>query len=522
MTLSHVDADTSQPLRDSTIGSILTDAAGASPGRGALVVGAVDDHRRWSYEALLGEAQAVGGALAARFDVGERLAVFGPSLPEAVILSYGAALAGLVLVPFNPVLRPPEARHILASSGAAGVFVIDAYRDNRPREIVESLRPDLPSLREVLRFEDWDALIRSGPASPGRPGPGPDDIAQIIFTSGTTGAPKGARLTHRGMTNAARFGAERFGLGAGDVYVNNMPMFHVGGQEVAFGICQSEATNVSVPAFEPGFVMSLCEEERATHTVAVPTMLVAMIDHPDFARRDLSSLHSISSGGAVVPPELIRHIESTLGSQITVVFGQTECCGYISQSELDDEAEVKAVSLGHPLPQIEARVADPVSGALVELGQVGELQVRGFNVMQGYHDLPEATANTLVDGGWLRTGDLVTMDGRGYLRIAGRLKEMIISGAMNIFPLEIEAVLSTHPDVAQVAVLGLPDRRWGEQVVAVLRARPETEIDTGEVESWTRERLAPYKIPKRWVVVEEMPMTAMGKVQKFLLREALA
>ena len=519
--LSHVEADTSRPVIDTTIGSILAAAAASAPGREAMVVGAVDDRRRWTYDALYGEAQAVAGALASRFDVGERLALFGPSLPEAVILSYGAAMAGLVLVPFNPVLRPAEARHILASSGAAGVFVIDAYRDNRPREIVESLRADLPSLREVLRFEDWAAFSHSGQASPGRPGPAPDDIAQIIFTSGTTGAPKGARLTHRGMTNAARFGGERFGLGAGDVYVNNMPMFHVGGQEVAFAICQAQATNVSVPAFEPGLVLALYETERATHTVAVPTMLVAMIDHPDFARRDLSALHSISSGGAVVPPELIRHIESTLGSQITVVFGQTECCGYISQSELDDEAEVKAVSLGHPLPQIEARVADPVSGALVDLGEVGELQVRGFNVMRGYHDLPEATAATLVDGGWLRTGDLVTMDERGYLRIAGRLKEMIISGAMNIFPLEIEGVLSTHPDVAQVAVLGMPDRRWGEQVVAVLRPRAGTDIDTTELETWTRERLAPYKIPKRWVVVEEMPMTAMGKVQKFLLREAI-
>ncbi len=447
--------------------------------------------------------------------------MFGPTSPEIVILSYGAAMAGLVVVPFNPVLRPPEACHILASSGAAGVFVVDTYRDNFPRAIVESLRPDLPALREVLRFEDWSAVVRSGAGSPTRPGPKADDIAQIIFTSGTTGAPKGARLTHRGMTNAARFGAERFGLGPGDVYVNNMPLFHVGGQVVSFGICQAQATNICVPVFDPGLVLSLYEEERATHTVAVPTMLVAMIDHPDFSDRDLSSLHSISSGGAVVPPELIRHIESRLDSRITVVFGQTECCGYISQSELDDDAEVKAVSLGHPLPQIEARVVDPVSGALVETGAVGELQVRGFNVMQGYHDLPEATAAAIVDGGWLRTGDLVTMDERGYLRIAGRLKEMIISGALNIYPLEIEAVVSTHPAVAQVAVLGLPDRRWGELVVAVLRARPDTRIDTTELESWTRERLAPYKIPKRWVVVEEMPMTPMGKIQKFLLRDAL-
>jgi fatty-acyl-CoA synthase len=517
--LSHVAADTSDSVRDTTVASILEAAAAASPGRDALVEGIASDRRRWTYAQLLSEATAVGGALAARFDPGDRLAVFGPSIPEVLILSYGAAMAGLVLVPFNPALRAREARHILSSSGAAGVFVVDAYRDNRPGDIVGSL--SLPALREILRFEEWSTFTASGQAAPGRPGPAPDDIAQIIFTSGTTGAPKCARISHRGMTNAARFGAERFGLAPGDVYVNNMPLFHVGGQEVAFGICQAQATDVSVVAFDPGVVLGLFEEERATHTVAVPTLLVGMIDHPSFGSCDLSSLRSISSGGAVVPPELIRYIEATLAARMTVVFGQTESCGYISQTELDDEAELKAVTLGHPLPQIEARVVDPASGSIVPLGEVGELQVRGFNVMRGYHDLPEATAETIVDGGWLRTGDLVTMDERGYLRIAGRLKEMIVSGALNIFPLEIESVLVGHPGVALAAVLGVPDRRWGEQVVAVLQPAAGGSIDVAAVEAWARERLAPYKIPKRWVVVDEMPLTATGKVQKFVLREGL-
>ena len=517
--LSHVAADTSDPIHDTTVASILEAAAAASPGRDALVEGIASARRRWTYAQLLSEATAVGGALAARFDPGDRLAVFGPSIPEVLILSYGAAMAGLVLVPFNPALRAREARHILSSSGAAGVFVVDAYRDNRPREIVESL--SLPALREVVRFEDWSAFTASGQAAPGRGGPAPDDIAQIIFTSGTTGAPKGARLTHRGMTNAARFGAERFGLAPGDVYVNNMPLFHVGGQEVAFGICQAQATDVSVVAFDPGVVLRLFEEERATHTVAVPTLLVGMIDHPAFGSCDLSALRSISSGGAVVPPELIRYIEATLAARMTVVFGQTESCGYISQTELDDDAELKAVTLGHPLPQIEARVVDPASGSIVPFGEVGELQVRGFNVMRGYHDLPEATAETIVDGGWLRTGDLVTMDERGYLRIAGRLKEMIVSGALNIFPLEIESVLTGHPGVAMAAVLGVPDRRWGERVVAFLQPAAGGSIDVAAVEAWARDRLAAYKIPKRWVVVDEMPLTATGKVQKFVLREGL-
>jgi len=520
VTLSHVAADTSKPLRDSTVASILADAAAASPGREALVEGVASGRRRWTYADLLEEASSVAGSLAARFDVGERLAVYAPSLPEVLILSYGAAMAGLVYVPLNPVLRAREVHHILSTSGAAGVFVSESFRGNEPRAVVESLRPSLPSLREVVRFEEWATFVASGPSTCARPGPAPDDVAQIVFTSGTTGIPKGARLTHKGMTNAARFGGERFGLRPGDRYVQNMPLFHVGGQEVSFCLCQMQVANISVPVFDPGLVLRLITEERATHIVAVPTMLVAMIDHPEFASSDMSTLRAISSGGAVVPPELIRHIEAMLAARITVVFGQTESCGYISQTELDDDPEVKAVSLGHPLEQIEARVVGPDSGEVVPTGTVGELQIRGFNVMQGYHDMPEATAETIIDGGWLRTGDLVTMDERGYMQIAGRLKEMIVSGGMNIFPLEIEAVLGEHPDVAQVAVLGVADRHWGELVVGVLRPRSGT-VDADEVEKWARERLAPYKIPKRWVIVEEMPMTATGKVQKFLLREGI-
>lgn len=520
MTLAQVAADTSKPLRATTIASILVDAASAYPDREALVEGAASGRRRWTYAQLLAAASSAGGALAARFDPGERIAVYAPSLPEFLVLSFGSALAGLVLVPLNPALRPREVQHILATSGAACAFVVDTYRGNAPCQVVESLRGALPALREVVRFEDWAAFVASGPPEPGRPGPQPDDLAEIVFTSGTTGVPKGARLTHRGMTNASRFGAERFGLAAGDRYVQNMPLFHVGGQEVAFGICQQAATHINVPAFDPGLVLQLVEEEGATHTVAVPTMLVGMIEHAEFSTRDLSSLRAISSGGAVVPPELIRHIEANMEAQVTVVFGQTESCGYISQTELDDAPEDKALTLGHPLEQLEARVVDPATGAVVPTGTVGELQVRGYSVMQGYHDMPEATAETIVDDGWLRTGDLVTMDGRGYLTIAGRLKEMIVSGGLNIYPLEIEGVLGEHPAIAQAAVLGLPDHHWGELVVGVLRPR-DGGLDVAEVEQWARERLAPYKIPKRWVVVDEMPMTATGKLQKFVLRDAI-
>ncbi len=329
-------------------------------------------------------------------------------------------------------------------------------------------------------------------------------------------------LTHRGMTNAARFGGARFGVVAGDVYVHTMPLFHVGGQVVSFQLCQSSATVVLVPAFDPGLVLELVESERATLTCGVPTMLLALIGHPDFSRRDLSSLRSVSGGGAVVPTELVRHIEEALGVRFAIVFGQTEACGFISQTRLDDDAEDKASTLGQPLPGVSARVVRPGTGEVVPCGAVGELEVRAANVMAGYHGADEETAAAMAPGGWLRTGDLVTMDGRGFLRMAGRLKEMIVSGGENIFPVEIEAALAEHPDVAQVAVVGVPDRRWGEAPVAVVRLMPHGSVDAERLEAFLRDRLAPFKVPRRWVFVDELPLTASGKVQKHVLRERLS
>jgi fatty-acyl-CoA synthase len=420
------------------------------------------------------------------------------------------------------MLREHEVEHLLARSGAVAVFHVAEHRGNDVAGILAAVDRRLPASREVVCFDEWAALVAEGQRAGGDlPPPDPDDIAQLVFTSGTTGAPKGAMLTHRGMTNAARLGGARFGLGPGDVYVNTIPLFHVGGQEVSFQIVQATATNVLVTQFEPGLHLELLERERATHTIGVPTMWLAVIDHPDFARRDLSALRSLSTGGSAVPAELIRHIERTLGVRSTVVFGQTEACGFISQTFLDDDPDDKASTVGCLLPQLEGRVVDPEHGKVVPVGEVGELQVRGFNVMAGYFDDPDATAATIEPDGWLHTGDLATMDGRGYLRITGRLKDMIVTGGVNVFPAEIEAAIAAHPAVAQVAVLGLPHERWGEAVVAAVRVADGAGTDAAELEAFTRERIAPYKVPKRWVFVDELPVNASGKVQKFLLRETI-
>ncbi|HXQ60437.1 MAG TPA: AMP-binding protein [Acidimicrobiales bacterium] len=517
------------PVLESTVAGILRAAAADAPEATALVHGGPDParRRRWTYRQLASESEQAAAALAARFEPGARLAVWAPSLPESLILSYATARAGLVLVPVNPALLAAEVTHVLRQSGAAGLFLVPEFRGRDLVGALGSIRDELPALRhvELLTPDGWQAFCGdAGADGPGALAPrevSGGDIAQLIYTSGTTGTPKGALLTHRGMTNAARFGALRFGMVAGDVYVQTMPLHHVGGQVVSFQICQQRATAVLVESFDPGLVLELVEAERATLTCGVPTMLLAMIEHPDMARRDLTSLRTVSGGGSVVPAELVRYIEDRLAVRFTVVFGQTEASGFISQTELDDSDEQKAATLGRPLPAVEARVVDPATDIVVPVGEVGELEVRGPNVMVGYHDLPDETAEALSAEGWLRTGDLVTMDGGGVLRMVGRRKEMIVSGGENLFPVEIENALLAHDGVAQVAVVGVPDRKWGEAAVAFVRPVDGAVVDGVVLEGFLRERLAGFKVPRRWVFVDSFPLTASGKVQKFVLRDRL-
>ncbi len=539
---SYRPAAGADPARDTTIAGILRHAAASAPGTVALVEGSPgppEARRRWTYAQLCAEAEAVSRALTRRFSAGERLAVWAPSIPESVVLTYAAAMARLVLVPVNPAFRAREVAHVLGRSGAAGVFLVGEHRGSDLVDVVASVRGELPALREVVEFSAWDELAGAG-AGPGADsgagggsssrsrggdasseGPAPDDVAQIIYTSGTTGAPKGACLTHRSMTNAARTAALRFGMRPGDVYVHTMPLSHVGGQVVAFQLCQQLSTAVLVASFDAGLVLELIESERATLTCGVPTMLLAMIEHPDFSERDLSSLRSVSGGGAVVPTDLVDHIEKTLDVRFTIVFGQTEACGFISQTELDDLAEDKAATLGRPLPGVEARVVDLGVRSVVPVGEVGELEVRGPNVMAGDHEAPADTDGAIGPDGWLRTGDLVVMDRRGVLTMAGRAKDMIVRGGENIFPAEIEQALAEHPGVAQSAVVGVPDPTWGEVPVAFVRRVDAAPASAEDLEAFLRERLASFKVPRRWEFVDEFPLTASGKVQKFVLRDRM-
>ncbi|MGC2007015.1 AMP-binding protein [Trebonia sp.] len=522
LSASYWAADRSQPVLGLTVGDALRDAAAEAPDTTALVEGAVDPaaRRRWSYAGLLEAAERAACALMGRFTPGDRVAVWANNIPEWVILELAAGLAGITIVTVNPALRPQELAYVLGQSQADGIFLVPAYRASPMAEMVQQVRGALPALREAVSFEDWEAFCAEAAADRTLPAVSPDAPAQIQYTSGTTGFPKGAVLHHRGIVNNARLYTARLGLGRGNVYLSGMPLFHTAGCVMSvLGAVATRGTLILPPYFDPGLMLELIAAERPQTLLGVPTMLIGMLDHPGFAATDLSSIRQLLTGGAVVPPALVSRVEAAFGAPLSIVFAQTEASPVITQTSPQDSAEDRAHTLGRPLPQTEVKITDPASGQTVAPGKIGELCTRGYHVMTGYFRDPGKTAAAIDADGWLHTGDLASMDERGYCQISGRLKDMIIRGGENIYPREIEQVLFEHPAVADVAVVGVPDATWGEQVAAFVRPAPGHRPDPGELFAYCREHLAPHKTPRYWTVMEEFPLTPSGKVQKFVLRE---
>jgi acyl-CoA synthetase (AMP-forming)/AMP-acid ligase II len=300
-----------------------------------------------------------------------------------------------------------------------------------------------------------------------------------------------------------------------------MPLYHTAGCAMAvLGTIALAGTLVLPPHFDPALMLELIATERPHCTGGVPTMLIAMLDHPDFASTDVSSVEVLVSGGAVVPPALVGRVEQAFGAPLSIVFAQTESSPVITQTAPSDDARDRAETLGRPLPRTAVKIVDPATGETAAHDEVGEICTRGYHVMTGYLDDPEATRAAIDQNGWLHTGDLGSMDARGYCRIGGRLKDMIIRGGVNIYPREIEQVLFEHPDVADVAVVGIPDERWGEQIAAFIRPAPGRTPDPEALHAYCREQLAPHKTPRYWEFVDAFPMTGSGKVQKFALRDS--
>ncbi len=525
LTQSYWPKESSSGVRDITLPELLRGAAADAPDRLALVDGLADPalRRHWTYAEFLVETEAAARGLLARFEPGDRIAIWAPNSAEWVILQQAIAMAGMIVVAINPAYRAHELEYVLRQSGAVGLFLVESYRGADLREIVASIRPETPALRDLIDFADWADFITSGDPARDFPVVEPTDPVQIQYTSGTTGFPKGALLHHKGIVNEAAFVGERAGMSDGDVCINGMPMYHIGGGAVTeLATISWHGTYVVMPAFDPGLTLELFETYRGTHSLMVPTMLIAVLDHPDFATRDKSSFKTVMSGAAAVAEQLVRRVTEEFGCQFSILFGQTEMHGVISQTRVTDSPEDQAETVGQPLPELEVKIQHPDTGEIVGIGEQGEICCRGYQNMLAYYNMPEATAETIDEEGWLHMGDIGTMDDRGFIRVTGRVKDMIIRGGLNLYPREIEDLLFDHPAVAEVAVIGIPDEKWGEQVGAVVRLRDGmTAPDPAELRAWCRERISAHKTPTHWYFIEAYPMTPSGKIQKFVLREQI-
>lgn len=519
---SYTKGPDTPEIVNTTLGDLLKEAATEVPDRTAMIFGhaEIDQRQEWTYAEMYHDAVRVAQAIATHFKPGERVAIWSQNTPQWILVEFGAAMAGVILVTVNPSYQGEELTYVLKQSKSAGIFVSPEYRGNKMMGTVLRVQGECPALRKIVSFAAWEQFLDSADENVELPELHATDPCMIQYTSGTTGFPKGALLHHRGLVNNGYHTMNRAQVSAGDVLLTMMPLFHTGGCVLCvLGAVSHRATQVIVETFEPGLVLDLIDNYKVNSWNSVPTMLVALLEHPNFTERDTSSVHSLISGGSIVPAALVNKFEETLGATFTIVFGQTECSPVASMVRADDLAIDKATTIGGPMPHVEIKIVDPDTGQTLPTGTKGEYCTRGYHVMHEYFEMPEATAETIDQDGWLHTGDICSMDERGYCKVEGRLKDMIIRGGENIYPREIEALLFQHPTVGEVAVVGLPDERLGEVVGAFIRSAPGETPDQEELFAYLREHASPQKTPKHWFLMDEFPLTGSGKIQKYVLRE---
>ncbi len=519
---SYFPAMADAPLRPTTIADMLAaqaDARGDAPAlRELLPDGSIG--REWSYAELLADCARLGRALASRHPAGARVGILANNLPEWVLMEMATALAGLTLVTINPSFIASEVRYVLEQSRAEAIYYAPSVRGNPLGPVVAAACEGLERITHRILLPDHDALYDGADRGALRPTV-PEDIVQIQYTSGTTGFPKGALLHQKGLIQNGYDTLGRGGVEAGHTLLAFMPLFHTAGCAVTvLGGLSHGATLLLAHGFDPAMLVVATERERPEFILGVPTMIVAMVEEVRRSGRDVGSVRCVMAGGALVSPELVARVRETFGVPIQIIYGQTESSPVITAAWLEDADADLSETIGQPLPHLEVAILDPTSGAVCPCDAQGEICVRGYSLMAGYNDNPEATAAAIDAEGWLHTGDLGRMDARGYVRITGRVKDMIIRGGENIYPAEIENAMLEHPAVAEAAVVGIPHERWGEIAACFLRARAEERPCCDTLKAHVRARLSPQKTPAHWIWVESWPMTGSGKIQKFALREA--
>ena len=526
---SYASGTAALPLLGETIGANLARTAAAHGGREALVV----RHQgiRWTYAELDAEVERVARALmAAGLEPGDRMGIWAPNCVEWVLAQYASARAGVILVNVNPAYRTSELAFVLNQSGCRMLVAARAYKTSDYAAMVGEVRPSCERLEQVVFLDspDWDALVaRADEVAPEALRERADalqfdDPINIQYTSGTTGFPKGATLSHHNILNNGYFVAGACGYSEEDRVCIPVPFYHCFGMVMGNLGCTTHGACMVVPApsFEPGATLEAVQEERCTSLYGVPTMFIAELDHPEFDSFDLTSLRTGIMAGSPCPVEVMRKVLDRMHMrEVTICYGMTETSPVSTQTGADDDVEHRTGTVGRVHPHVEIKLVEPVSGACVPRGDPGELCTRGYSVMLGYWDEPEKTAEAIDRAGWMHTGDLATMDADGYVKIVGRSKDMVIRGGENVYPREIEEYLYTHPDIADVQVVGVPDERYGEEIAAFVVLRDGATLDADAVRAFCEGRIARYKVPRYVLAVGEFPMTVSGKVQKYKLRD---
>jgi fatty-acyl-CoA synthase len=531
---SHGASDV--PLLGETIGANLRRVAAAHPGREAVVD--VPAGRRWTYAQLDADTDTLARSLiAAGLQAGDRLGIWSPNCAEWVLLQYATAKAGIILVNINPAYRSHELEYALRQSGVRLLVSAESFKTSDYRAMVAEVSDGLAALERVIYLgsAEWEALLRPGGtapewAAPGEPDPlavreaglSFDDPINIQYTSGTTGFPKGATLSHHNILNNGFFIGEGCRYSEADRVCIPVPFYHCFGMVLGNLACTTHGACIVIPApsFDPAATLAAVQRERCTSLYGVPTMFIAELGMPGFAGYDLSSLRTGIMAGSPCPVEVMKRVISEMHmTQVTICYGMTETSPVSTQTRADDETELRVSTVGRVHPHVEIKIIDPDTGLVVPRGEPGELCTRGYSVMLGYWDDAEQTRAAIDAARWMHTGDLARMDAAGYVNIAGRIKDMVIRGGENIYPREVEEFLYTHPLIEDVQVVGVPDAKYGEELCAWVKLRPGAELSLEELREYCTGKIAHFKIPRYLRVTGEFPMTVTGKVQKFIMRE---
>jgi fatty-acyl-CoA synthase len=529
MTLSYANGPSTQALLGETIGENLERTAARVPDRLALV--SRHQNRRYTYAELNAAVDEVArGLMALGLEVGDRIGIWSPNNAEWVLVQYATAKAGVILVNINPAYRTSELAYALKQSGCRMLIAAQAFKTSNYEAMIEEVRPDLPALEKVILLgtDGWDQLVAGAAEVTDEAlrdrmsGLQFDDPINIQYTSGTTGFPKGATLSHHNILNNGYFIGEACRYTEADSVCIPVPFYHCFGMVLGNLACTTHGAAIVIPeaGFEPGATLEAVAAERCTSLYGVPTMFIAELDHPDFEKYDLSSLRTGIMAGSPCPVEVMKQVVSRMHmDEVTIAYGMTETSPVSTQTVPEDSLEHRVSSVGRVHPHVEVKIIDPESGRVIERGTPGELCTRGYSVMTGYWNDPERTAESIDAAGWMHTGDLATMDADGYVNIVGRIKDMIIRGGENIYPREIEEFLYTHPDVSDVSVIGVPDVKYGEELMAWVKVREGAELTGETLKEFCKGKIAHYKVPRYVKFTDEFPMTVTGKIQKFKMRE---